>query len=220
VQERNRALYWGFPAAAGALLVFAWLANGALRGEAAAFDAAVRNAVHAWATPGLTFAMLCATQLGSAPFLIGAGALAVWRLAVAGRRRAAVLLAVAALGGEALDQILKLCFHRPRPEAFFGLTVPPTYSFPSGHALTATCFYGVLAALLAARTRPLAGKAGLWALAAALAALIGLSRVYLGVHYPSDVLAGYSAAVVWLAAVRAGYGMWRRRGHGAAPPAE
>jgi undecaprenyl-diphosphatase len=48
-------------------------------------------------------------------------------------------------------------------------------------------------------------------MAAALAALIGLSRVYLGVHYPSDVLAGYAAAVVWLAAVRAGYGAWRWR---------
>jgi undecaprenyl-diphosphatase len=198
-------------------MVFAWLAHGALRGEAAAFDAAVRNAVHAWATPGLTFAMLCATQLGSAPFLIVVGALAVWRLAAAGRRHAALLLAVAALGGEALDQILKLCFHRPRPEAFFGLMDPPTYSFPSGHALTATCFYGVLAALLAARARPVAAKAGLWALAGALVALIGLSRVYMGVHYPSDVLAGYAAAVVWVAAVRAGYGVWLRRGRGATP---
>ena len=193
-------------------MVFAWLANGALREQTASFDAGVRSTVHAWATPGLTLIMLAVTQLGSAPFLLVVGALAIWRLAAAERKHAALLLGVAALGGEALDQILKLCFHRPRPEAFFGLTVPPTYSFPSGHALTATCFYGVLAALLAARTRPLAGKAGLWALAAALAALIGLSRVYLGVHYPSDVLAGYSAAVVWLAAVRAGYGLWRRRG--------
>jgi undecaprenyl-diphosphatase len=183
-----------------------------MRQETAGFDAAVRNAVHAWAAPSFTFIMLGVTQLGSGPFLLGVGTLAVWRLAAAGRKHAALLLAVAALGGEALDQILKLCFQRPRPEAFFGLAVPPTFSFPSGHALTATCFYGVLAALLAARTRLLAGKATLWALAAALVALIGLSRVYLGVHYPSDVLAGYAAAVVWLAAVRAGYGLWRRRG--------
>jgi undecaprenyl-diphosphatase len=198
-------------------MVFAWLANGALREQAAGFDAAVRDAVHAWATPSLTLFMLCATQLGSGPFLIAVGALAIWRLAAAGRKHAAFLLAVAAIGGEALDQILKLCFHRPRPDAFFGLTDPPTYSFPSGHALTATCFYGVLAAVLAARMRPVAAKAGVWALAAALAALIGLSRVYLGVHYPSDVLAGYAAAVVWVAAVRAGYGVWRRRR--SAPPA-
>jgi undecaprenyl-diphosphatase len=164
--------------------------------------------------------MLGFTQVGSAPFVIGAGALAVWRLAAAGRKHAAVLLAVAALGGEALDQILKLCFHRPRPDAFFGLADPATYSFPSGHALADTCFYGVLAAVLAARTQPVAAKAGLWALAAALAGLIGLSRVYLGVHYPSDVLAGYAAAVVWVGAVRVGYGVWRRRGRGrAAPPA-
>jgi undecaprenyl-diphosphatase len=201
----------GFPAAAGALVVFAWLANGALRDQTASFDAAVRNAVHAWATPGLTLLMICATQLGSAPFLLVVGALAIWRLAAAGLKHAALLLGVAALGGEALDQVLKLCFHRPRPEAFFGLAVPPTFSFPSGHALTATCFYGVLAAVLAAHMRPAAAKAGVWALAAALVALIGLSRVYMGVHYPSDVLAGYAAAVVWLTAVRAGYGVWLRR---------
>lgn len=205
----NRILHLGLPAAA--LIAFAWLAQGIMRRQTAGFDAAVRNAVHAWATPSLTRIMLVVTQLGSGPFLIAVGTLAVWRISAAGRKRAALLLAVAGVGGEALDQILKLCFHRPRPEAFFGLAIPATYSFPSGHALTATCFYGVLAGLLAARTRPLAGKAGLWALAATLAALIGLSRVYLGVHYPSDVLAGYAAAVVWMAAVRVGYGLRRRR---------
>jgi undecaprenyl-diphosphatase len=220
VRVQNRALYLGFPAAAAALIVFAWLANGVLREQTAGFDAAVRSAVHAWATPSLTFIMLGFTQLGSGPFLIGVGALVVWRLAAAGRKHAALLLAIAALGGEALDQILKLCFHRPRPDAFFGLADPATYSFPSGHALTATCFYGVLAAVLAARTPSVVAKAGLWALAVVLAGLIGFSRVYLGVHYPSDVLAGYAAGIVWIAAVRAAYGVWRWRGRRrAAPPA-
>jgi undecaprenyl-diphosphatase len=218
VQPQNRDLYFGLPAAAGALIVFAWLAHGVLSAPAAGFDAAVRNAVHAWATPSLTFVMLTFTQLGSAPFLIGAGALTVWRLAATGRKHAALLVAVAALGGEALDQILKLCFQRPRPDAFFGLTDPVTFSFPSGHALTATCFYGVLAAVMAPRMRSAAARAGLWVLAATLAACIGISRVYLGVHYPTDVLAGYAAAIVWIAAVRAGYGVWRGRRR-AAPPA-
>jgi undecaprenyl-diphosphatase len=207
-------LYLGFTAVAAALLAFAWLANG----PAAAFDAAGRNAVHAWATPALTYVMLGITQLGSGPFLIGVGVLAIRRLAAAGRKEAAVLLAVATLGGEALSQILKLCFHRSRPDAFFGLADPATYSFPSGHAFTATCFYATLAAVLAARTPSVAAKAGLWTLAGAMAALIGLSRVYLGVHYPSDVLGGYAAAVVWVVAVRAAYGGWRRRGRRAAAP--
>jgi undecaprenyl-diphosphatase len=208
---RSRTTILGFLAAALALLLFAWIAIEVLRGHGAAFDGAVRNAVHAWATPRLTWAMRGITQLGSTVFLVGAGLLAVWRLAATGRKHAAVLLAGTALGSEALLQILKLVFHRPRPEAFFGFPNPETYSFPSGHAITACCFWGVLAAILAARSRSPWVKAGLWASASVLAALVGFSRVYLGVHYPTDVLAGYALAVVWVAVVRAGYAVWLRR---------
>jgi undecaprenyl-diphosphatase len=196
--------------AAAASLFLAWIGNEVRLGRTAALDAAVRNAVHGWASPPLTGAMKGATQLGSTPVFIGAGLLAVWRLAAAGRKRAAVLLAVSALGGEALVQTLKLLFQRPRPEAFFGYPVPPNYSFPSGHAAIACCLYGVLAAILAARLSSHFAKASLGALAVGLAALIGFSRVYLGVHYPSDVLGGYAAAAAWIAAVRAGYAVWRR----------
>ncbi len=201
-----------------ALLFLGWIANEVRMGRTAAFDAAVRNAVHGWASPGLTAAMKGVTQLGSTPVFIGAGLLAAWRLAAAGRKRAMVLLAASSLGGEALVQILKLLFQRPRPEAFFGYPVPSNYSFPSGHATMACCLYGVLAAILAARLRSHFARASLWSLAAALAASIGFSRVYLGVHYPSDVLGGYAAAAIWIAAVRAGYVVWlRREGNRAGP---
>jgi len=204
MQTRKRIL---LPAIVGiaAALFLAWIANQVRLGRTAEFDAAVRNAVHGWASPGLTFAMKGVTQLGFAPVFIAAGLLAVWRLAAAGRRRAAVFLAVSSLGGEALVQILKLLIHRPRPEAFFGYPVPPNYSFPSGHATMACCLYGVLCAILAARLRSHFAKTLVWALAVALAASIGFSRVYLGVHYPSDVLGGYAVAAAWIAAVRAGY---------------
>lgn len=208
---RSRTTVLGSLAAVLALVLFAWIAVEVLRGQGAEFDGAVRDAVHAWASPGLTWAMRGITQLGSVWFLGGAGLLVVWRLAATGRRHAAILLAGTALGSEALNQILKVAFHRTRPQAFFGLTSPANYSFPSGHAITACCFWGVLAAILAARSRSGWAKAGLWTAASILAALVGFSRVYLGVHYPTDVLAGYALAVIWVAVVRAGYAVWLRR---------
>jgi len=205
VEKTKRAFTADLAAAFAALLLFVWLALEVRRGATISFDLEVRGAVHTWASAWLTWVMLAFTQLGSSLFLIVAGGLIVWRLALARRRRAAVLLVVACLGAEVLDQALKLLFHRPRPEAFFGLSDPLTYSFPSGHATTACCFYGVLAAIVVARLRSPAARISVWAAAAVMAAAIGLSRIYLGVHYPSDVLGGYVAAVMWLYLLRAGY---------------
>ncbi|HJT90229.1 MAG TPA: phosphatase PAP2 family protein, partial [Bryobacteraceae bacterium] len=127
------------------------------------------------------------------------------------------MLVICALGGQALDEILKLEFRRPRPEAFFGYPEPGSYSFPSGHSVASCCFYGVLAAILTARMRSGARKAGVWTAAGFLVAAIGFSRIYLGVHYPTDVIAGYAAGVVWVAAVRASYGIWLRRAGRSSP---
>jgi undecaprenyl-diphosphatase len=207
VEKQSSTLYFGF-ASAVALLLFAWLAVSVLQGQSMRFDLAGRAAVHAWANPGLTSFMRFMSWLGSPYFVAPAAGLAVWRLSSGGRARAGVLFVVAVVGGEALDQILKLAFRRPRPDAFFGLSDPITYGFPSGHAVTAACFYGVLAAILATRTASTVHKALLGMGATLMAALIGLSRVYLGVHYPTDVVAGYAAAAVWVFAVRAGYLAW------------
>jgi undecaprenyl-diphosphatase len=207
----DRTTVAGFAAALAALLLFAWLAGGVTRGEAIGFDAPVRAAVHSLTTPALTGAMRTFTILGSAPCVVGLGAILVWRLVKAGRRRAAIVLAIATAGAQVLNQVLKFVFQRARPEAFFGFPDPVTYSFPSGHAITAASFCGVLAAIVAVREKRRAARAAVWCAAVLAAAAIGLSRVYLGVHYPSDVVAGYAVAVVWLAALRAAYGMWRRR---------
>ena len=210
-RKPTRWLYAGFLAAAAALLLFGWLANDVARGGKIQFDATVRDAVHSWASPRVTYAMRGITELGSPLVLVFLSLLLVWRLAQAGRKRAALLLVIAAVGAEALDELLKLVFHRARPEAFFGYAEPLTYSFPSGHATSACCFYGVAAAIVATRIQSPGRKAVVWAAAALIAGLIGLSRIYLGVHYPSDVLAGYAAAVVWVSALRASYGYWAAR---------
>jgi len=212
VEREKKALIAGFAAASLAILLFGWLATQMLRGATEEFDSAVRQTVHGWAAPWLTFLMLKVTSCGSELFLVPLGALIAWRLVAAGRRHAAALFAIAAAGGEALNQLLKLVFGRPRPtEAFFGYELPDSYSFPSGHALVSCCFFGALAAILTQRSRLGGWQYAIWAAAALLVALIGFSRIYLGVHHPSDVLAGYAASIVWVVAVREGYGFWLRR---------
>jgi membrane-associated phospholipid phosphatase len=206
--NQNRALIVGFALAVLALAVFSWLAAGIWSGQTLQFDSFVRGTVHSWASPPLTRAMRMATFLGSAFVLVPLGALAACWLVRTRRKHAAWLFVLAALGGEVLENLLKLFFRRPRPEPFFGSLRPSTYSFPSGHATLAFCFYGVLAVILAARLRSPARKAALLLSAGLLALAIGVSRIYLGVHYPSDVLGGYAAAAIWLGAVNAGYHWW------------
>ncbi|HXS96164.1 MAG TPA: phosphatase PAP2 family protein [Candidatus Limnocylindrales bacterium] len=200
----------GFATATLAFAFFCWLALAVTVGTTAGFDTQVRGLVHSWANPRLTYMMRGITLLGSPTFLICLGVLLFWRLAAAGRLRAAIILLLTAIGAEMFDEALKVCFRRPRPEAFFGAE-PLSYSFPSGHSVASCCFYGVMAAILAANVRSHWRKAGIWATAAVIAFSVGLSRVYLGVHYPTDVLGGFAAGVVWAGIVRAGYEVWRRR---------
>jgi undecaprenyl-diphosphatase len=210
LEKQNRELIAGFLGAATALIFFGWLADAVFDGETMRFDTAVRNAIHAWASVPLTDAMRVVTQLGSAAVLVTLGALLVWRLAAQGRRRAALIFVAACVGAEALSEILKLAFRRPRPEAFFGYAEPITYSFPSGHSIMSACFYGVVAAILTTRMESRRTKIAIWTAAALLSLAVGFSRVYLGVHYPSDILAGYATAAIWVGTVRAGYDIWLR----------
>ncbi len=190
----------------GALLLFAWLAQEVRRGGTQAWDDRIRMLVHAHATPALTAVMRGFSLIGEPAYLIVLGALVVVWLLRTGRWRTAVLLFITVLGSEVLDQAIKASFRRPRPVPFFGLVEPMGYSFPSGHAMVSCTFFGILAAIAAARTASRVGRVLSYAAAAALVAAIGLSRIYLGVHYPSDVLAGYAAAVAWVFIVA-----WARR---------
>ena len=182
-----------------ALFLFAWLGNEVLEGDTQHFDQAVRNWVHQYASAGMTRTMTAISLLGY-NILILEMLIAFAVFAWLRWRRAAVWLAVAMAGALALDTALKFAYHRTRPSAFFGVA-PHSYSFPSGHALCSFCFYGVLAGLLSKRTKALSWRIVIWTVAAILVIAIGLSRIYLGVHYPSDVIAGYLAATVWVGTV-------------------
>ncbi|MDR3700949.1 MAG: phosphatase PAP2 family protein [Candidatus Sulfopaludibacter sp.] len=208
MERDNRAWIAGFAVAVLAALFFAALAHAVVQGATQSFDASVRSTIHSWATPQLTGVMSGVTQLGSVTVLLPLGVILVWRLYAAGRPRAAVLLAVTVLGAQVFDQALKFGFRRPRPAVFFDLAQPGTYSFPSGHSVTSCCFYGVLAAILTAGAVSWRRKVLIWAVAVTVTLAVGFSRVYLGVHYPTDVLGGYAVAVVWVAMVRVAYEMW------------
>jgi undecaprenyl-diphosphatase len=182
-----------------ALFLFAWLGSEVLQGDTQHFDLAIRTWVHRFASQGMTSAMTAISLLGY-DVLIAELLIAFAFFAWLRWRRAAVWLAVAMAGALALDMTLKYAYHRTRPTAYFG-TAPQSYSFPSGHALCSFCFYGVMAGLLSARTKSLAWRLAIWIFAALLVIAIGLSRIYLGVHYPSDVIAGYLTAAVWVGTV-------------------
>lgn len=186
-----------------AALVFTWLAltipNG---GPPTPLDVAVRATIHAWANPGLTAAMKVATQLGGGWFLFPFGALITYALYREGRRREAVLFVVAVLGANLLDEGMKLIFHRERPVPWFGIPEPFTYSFPSGHSFVSLCFYFSLAEILIRDQWPLARKIAMWIAPGILTLTIGFSRAYLGVHFPTDVLAGWVAAIAWTTLIR------------------
>jgi undecaprenyl-diphosphatase len=114
-------------------------------------------------------------------------------------------------GAGLLNWLLKISFGRVRPEPFFDYPLPGSPSFPSGHALFAASVFGGLAALLAPRLKHRPLKIAIWISAALLILLVGLSRVYLGVHYPSDVLAGYAVAIIWVNFVALGDRLARHR---------
>jgi undecaprenyl-diphosphatase len=194
--------------AIAAALVFVGLANGVTRGTTLGFDQAVREAVHARASVTLTHVMEAITQLGGGWFLWPFGAIIVAVLLWERRREEAALFAVAVVGAEAINESLKLMFHRPRPEAYFGFPLPGTYSFPSGHSFLSFCFYLALAEIMIEPEWTAARQWVVWLGAVILVLLIGLSRVYVGVHYPTDVLAGYTAAIAWTALVRAAHHRW------------
>lgn len=191
----------GLVVAAGALFLFYGLAEEVYEGDTRRFDESALAFVNQFASPRLTSFMRAVTYLGSNEFLLVAGACAVLAFVLAGWGRAAVTLLITMAGATLLNVTLKLSFGRERPEPFFGTPLPESYSFPSGHALLSFCFYGVIAAAVTARVKGTGRRASVWAVAVSLVVLVGLSRVYLGVHYPSDVAAGYAVALGWLVMV-------------------
>jgi len=186
---------------------FAEITEEVMEGESRAFDRAVLLWIEANVPGWLDGPMRAATALGY--YYVVLPLLATFSLAfyLKGWRLSAVMLVISTAGGVFLTTVLKAVFRRARPEVVDSGYTASFYSFPSGHATVAVGFYGALALILAYHLR---GPAR-WAvvlLGTAVVLLIGFSRLYLGVHYPTDVLAGFLAAPLWLVSVGGVYALW------------
>lgn len=190
---------------AGALLAiggawaFAALAVHVQSGATQAFDDLVMRWMGTHQMPWLRIAMVQITALGTGTVVIMVVVVAALFLALTKHKHSAALLLVTTSVGIVINGILKDVFHRSRPALFPWGTEAFTTSFPSGHAMSAAIVYGTVAYLAARLQRTARSRAMTIGVALTLIVLISLSRIYLGVHYPSDTVAGVAIGFAWAA---------------------
>jgi undecaprenyl-diphosphatase len=193
----------GFLAMVASLFVFGSIADGVRSHEVFLLDTWATPFLHALASPGMNALMNGLTDIGSSlviiPLFVVAVAALMWRR----RHGAAAFLAIASGGALALETTMKVIFERPRPKLEYA-RVLPDYSFPSGHTMNATVFY-IAIALIAWSV--FGRRLGLVALGIAIVVAlgVGVSRIYLGYHYLTDVAGGTFAGVAWLLVVGAAF---------------
>ena len=203
-------------AIAGLLFAFGFIAQEATQGKSLTFDRriilAMRDTGDQSAPLGPAWVQEAArdvTSLGSIPVLVIITFAVSGYLFLARRHSAAWLMLFAVFGGIALNDSLKLVFARPRPDVVIPAARVFTTGFPSGHAALSAITYLTMAALLV--RSPSSFKIGFYfmTLAAFLTILIGISRIYLGVHYPTDVLGGWCIGIAWGSRIMGGSSMAR-----------
>lgn len=186
------------------LFAFVEIADDVSEGDTVAFDTFILLAFRDRANPAdplgpdwMEGIMRDFTALGGVAVLTTFTALAVGFLFLTSKRRAAWTVTLAVLGGIALSNLLKWGFDRPRPDLVPHATMVYSQSFPSGHAMLSAVVYLTLGALMARTEAEVRVKIYLLAAACLLTLVVGISRVYLGVHWPTDVLAGWAVGASW-----------------------
>ena len=177
-------------------------------------DMALARSLHAASDESGVAVILSFTQLGSGWFLTALGVVVAAGLLRRGRRVLAVGWTVAMLGGGVLNTVLKGLYARPRPSFADPIAVAQGFSFPSGHAMGTFVAAGMLSYLGFRVARTATRRVAVVSAALSWSVAMGFSRMYLGVHFLSDVVAGFAAGTVWLAACISGVEIATRR-----PPA-
>jgi undecaprenyl-diphosphatase len=178
---------------------FARIASKVVSGDTTGFDESAMRFMGEHQVPWISNMMVEFTMLGTGSvvaMIVAVSALFLW---LYDYKNSATLLLVTTLGGLLLNTVLKVGFDRPRPQFFEWGTHAMTSSFPSGHAMSAAIVYPTVAYLAARLQKTHLARVITMAITAILVALICLSRVYLGVHYPSDVAAGVVVGLAWSA---------------------
>ena len=196
-------LCWGFAA----------VADEVIEGDTTVFDDAVTaffrepgNPTDLWGPPWFEEAVRDVTALGSFTVLGFILIATVLYFVLNGQRRTAVFVGFAVVGGTILSNLLKELFDRPRPEMIDAARVF-TASFPSGHATLSAVVFLTLGLLLAEATKVRRLKAYFVGLGIFLAVVVGISRIYLGVHFPTDVIAGWALGTAWSLVCWVGYSL-------------
>jgi undecaprenyl-diphosphatase len=189
-------------AIAAGMWIFAMIAGEVKEGHTLSFDSklllAMRDPDLALEGPrAFQEAARDVTALGGVVILTLVTAATAGFLALDGKRHMAVYVCASVLTGLLASSVLKDLFHRERPEVVPHATYAETGSFPSGHSMLSAITYLTLGALLARSRRRRALRIYILSLAVLLTLLVGVSRIYLGVHWPTDVLAGWTAGAVW-----------------------
>jgi hypothetical protein len=185
------------------LVAFGDLAVDVWRRGGIGWDEPILRYVHQHATPGRDDAMTFISAIGHEWGVVPLGILIFVVLLVVKRRGNAVFWAVAVGGAGLLNQGAKMSFRRTRPDLWESVAPEHTYSFPSGHSMGSMAFVAALAVL----AWPTRWRWWAIVLGGVFTLLVGFSRVYLGVHFPSDVVAGWSASLAWVLGVsQAAYG--------------
>ncbi len=206
------------------ILGFGALAGEVMGGETDAFDRAIllslrnpANLSDPIGPPVVEEAMRDLTALGSGVVLCIITVSVAGLLGLRGQKHLALFLLAAVAGGALLSMLLKDVFHRTRPDLVPHLVRVSSSSFPSGHAMLSATVYLTIGALAARSYRQRALKVYVIALSVVLTVLVGISRVYLGVHWPTDVLGGWTAGAVW-AVLCSNAAKWLQRRHKVEPP--
>lgn len=192
-------LLWAFLISVFSLIGFSFMAILISRHHILTFDSTIISIVQGWENPTLTAIMKFFTYIGwGIATIIIAVLVMILLYTVLHHRSELVFFVIVTIGAGLLNRVLKNFFQRARPDLHRLIEVGG-YSFPSGHAMSAMAVYGAIAFLLWRHISSRIGRSLLIIFSAFVILMIGISRVYLGVHYPSDIIGGYFASGFWLA---------------------
>ena len=177
--------------------LFVLITSEMLEQELFGIDHAILQAVGRMRLPWLTAVALDLTALGSSVVIVLISAITLCVLLLLRDRRGALQLLLASLGAGILTQATKHIIERPRPEQLPHLISAYGFSYPSGHSLAAAALYLTISILALRHFRTIARQAVILAMALSVIALVGASRIYLGVHFPSDVAGGMALGLGW-----------------------